>query len=122
MKNTFTKLHLPARATSARAGVVDPTSKNVLNATVTATPQRRGRIVPIHSADRYAADYRDPARVLERRQFIEFGCGACQHHQRKPDLSAYHCDMEIRLWPDGTNKTCRGFVRRRKTRPSTETK
>ena len=122
MKTTSTKLHLPARAISTRVAEVDPTSKNVLSAAVAPTPQRRGRIVPIRSADRYAADYRDPARVLERRQFIEFGCGACQHHQRKPDLSAHHCDIEIRLWPDGTNRTCRAFTRRRKTRPSTETK
>jgi hypothetical protein len=122
MKSTYTKLHLPTRAKSTRAAAVDPTSKQVVSAAMPAMPLRRTRVVPILSADRPAEDYRDPARVLERRQFIEFGCGACQHHQRKPDLSAYHCAIGIRQWPDGTNSSCRGFIRRSKTRPSTQTK
>lgn len=124
MKEVNTTLHLPARAMNAarrstvtrrvRAAEVDPTSKVVLNTAVAAIPLRRGRIVPIRSAERYVVEYGDPARALERREFIEFGCGACQHHQRRPDLSAYHCDLGMGLWPDGTNKTCRRFMRRKK--------
>lgn len=91
------------------------TSKTPLGAPVSALPLKRGRVIPLPSTALDASEYGDPADVLERRQFIGFGCGACQHHRRKPDLSAFHCDIGIGLWPEGTNKTCRRFSRRRKT-------
>ncbi|GEM_PF-2723890 len=80
-------------------------------------PARQGRVIPIQSPEDdgpYINPYRDPSKVLERKQFIEFGCGACHFHQRKRDRSAFHCAVGISLWPDGTNKTCRSFMRRRK--------
>lgn len=79
-------------------------------------PAKRGKVIPIHPAEDepYINPYRDPSKVLERKQFIEFGCGACHFHQRKLDRSAFHCTAGISLWPDGTNKTCRWYKRRKR--------
>ncbi len=89
--------------------------KTFLRSLQSTPPLKRGRVVPLPSTALEAIEYGDPARVLERREFIGFGCGACKHHRRKSDRSAFHCDIDIGLWPEGTNKTCRRFSRRRKT-------
>ena len=116
MKSAKITLYLPRAGRNAahRTGGIDPTKKAVLKVPAVAASFRRRRVIPIRSAECYAADYDDPARVLERREFVGFGCGACQHHQRKPDRSGYHCDLGIGLWPDGTNKTCRRFIRHKR--------
>jgi hypothetical protein len=84
-------------------------------------PLKRGKVVVIPCAERRAREYDDPARVLERRQFSEDGCGACWHHRRRVDGSGHYCDLGVRLWPDATSKTCRWFVQRKPARPTTET-
>lgn len=67
---------------------------------------------PTEANDDYVSPYQDPAKVLEQKQFIEFGCGACRHHRLKADQSGYHCSAGVKLWPDATNKTCAAFMRR----------
>lgn len=81
-----------------------------------AVPLKRSHVVPIYPTKQYE----NPAKVLEHKQFIEFGCGACHNHQLKRDRSGFYCVVGMSLWPDGTNKTCRWFLRRRKNRQSTD--
>jgi len=60
--------------------------------------------------------FKDPAKVYESSQYFTLGCGACACHKPKPDLTEYHCIAEQKQWPDGTNKTCTFFARRKKAR------
>jgi hypothetical protein len=84
------------------------TARNVLT-----LPVRRR--IPAIEQEPYINPYcRDPAKVLELKQFVEFGCGACHRHRLKLDRSGFHCAAGIALWPDGTNKTCSSFIRRTK--------
>lgn len=82
-------------------------SRNVLT-----LPVKRARPTELEP---YVNPYcRDPAQVMELKQFVSFGCGACLHHRLRLDRSGFHCTDHNPLWPDGTNETCRGFIRRHK--------
>ena len=54
----------------------------------------------------------DPSKWVERKEFLEVGCGGCVCHKPRPDRSEFHCIAEQPLWPDGTNSTCRFFSKR----------
>ena len=60
--------------------------------------------------------YRNPCDVVQSKEFFSYCCGACKHHQPKPDRSEYHCIAECKQWPDGTNSTCPSFAKRTKQR------
>lgn len=94
------------------------TSKPVTARNVLRLPVKE---VPAVEQEPYINPYcRDPAKILEFKQFIQFGCGACHHHRLKPDRSSYGCAAGIALWPDGTNRTCSSFIRKTKTNRSRE--
>lgn len=64
--------------------------------------------------------YGDPAVYVERKEFLELGCGACVMHKPKPDRSEFHCLAECRQWPDATNRTCRFFANRKRVRSQSD--
>lgn len=63
-----------------------------------------------------ASMFKDPSNYHERREFFELGCGACACHKPKPDRSEFHCIAGCAQWPDGTDKSCAFFAKRKKER------
>jgi hypothetical protein len=102
---------LRKRPARAHSNSDPPRVKSPAGRVVLGLPVRK---VPVVSAEQevYVSPYQDPAKVLEHKQFIGFGCGACQHHRLKLDRRGYHCAASVKLWPEGTDKTCAAFMRR----------
>jgi hypothetical protein len=63
-----------------------------------------------------SSQYQDPAVIVEKREFFSLGCGACAFHKPKPDRSEFHCIAGCEQWPDGSNKSCGFFAKRKKER------
>lgn len=52
------------------------------------------------------SDFSDPALILERKQYMEVGCGGCRNHVRNEERTAFKCLWDVDGYPDKTNKTC----------------
>jgi hypothetical protein len=61
-----------------------------------------------------SSQYKDPSVVLEKKEYFSLGCGACACHKPKPDRSEFFCIAECSLWPDGTDRSCSFFKKRKK--------
>lgn len=62
----------------------------------------------------YADRYKNPLYALIRKQFYTGGCGHCVHHRLRPDRKKHHCADGWEQWPNGTQKSCRGFVKKKR--------
>jgi hypothetical protein len=63
-----------------------------------------------------AYEYGDPSRVCENKEYFSLGCGACACHKPKPDRSEFECIAECKQWPEGSNRTCVFFVKKKRVR------
>src|SRR4030065_1358620 len=52
------------------------------------------------------SDFSDPSLILERKQYMEVGCGGCCNHVRNEERTAFKCLFDMDGYPDKTNKTC----------------